>query len=106
MATILLTGANGFVGSHVLPELLRCCHRVVALMRSPGTGDQVVAKLTPAERAAADLRIGDVTAPDTVPAAVLGADAVFVGDLARVVGLGLERPEAIGRSYELGNAAA
>ena len=76
MATILLTGANGFVGSHVLPELLRRGHRVAALVRSPATGDQVVEKLTPAERAAVDLRIGDVTAPDTLPAAVRAVDAV------------------------------
>jgi uncharacterized protein YbjT (DUF2867 family) len=39
MSTVLVTGASGFVGSHLLPELLGAGHRVVALVRSPGAGE-------------------------------------------------------------------
>ena len=34
MSTILVTGASGFVGSHVVPVLVDAGHRVVALVRT------------------------------------------------------------------------
>ena len=36
---ILLTGASGYVGSHLLAELLARGRRVRALVRDPGTAD-------------------------------------------------------------------
>ena len=41
MSTVLVTGASGFVGSHVVPELAAAGHRVVALVRSPEAGEAV-----------------------------------------------------------------
>ena len=77
MSTILVTGANGFVGSHMIPALLDADHRVLALVRDDAGGEQVLRRLPPASRAAVELRRGDVTKPDTLPAALAGADAVL-----------------------------
>ena len=39
MTPILLTGASGYVGSHLLAELRSRGHRVRALVRDPGTAE-------------------------------------------------------------------
>jgi NADH dehydrogenase len=77
MSTILVTGANGFVGSHLVPALLDAGHRVLALVRDDAGADEVIGRLAPAQRDAVELRRGDVTRPDTLPAALEGADAVL-----------------------------
>jgi NADH dehydrogenase len=76
MSTVLVTGASGFVGSHLLPELLGAGHRVVALVRSPGAGEKVTRRLPAALAANVELRTGDVDRPATLPAALAGVDAV------------------------------
>jgi len=76
MSTILVTGASGFVGSHLLPELLGAGHRVVALVRSPGAGEKVTRRLPAALAANVELRTGDVDRPATLPAALAGVEAV------------------------------
>lgn len=77
MSTVLVTGANGFVGSHMVPALIDAGHRVLALVRDPEGAAQVTSRLTPEQRAAVEIRTGDVTKPDTLPAALAGADAVL-----------------------------
>lgn len=77
MSTILVTGAGGFVGSHVLPALIDAGHRIVALVRSEASAERVRRRLTAARLAAVDVRIGDVTRRDTLPPAFAGVDAVL-----------------------------
>jgi NADH dehydrogenase len=76
MSTVLVTGASGFVGSHVVPELLGAGHRVVALVRSPSAGEKVRRRLPATLAAGLELRTGDVLSPGTLPAALAGVDAV------------------------------
>ena len=76
MSTVLVTGASGFVGSHLLPELIGAGHRVVALVRSPASGEKVTRRLPAAAAANLELRTGDVDRPATLPAALAGVEAV------------------------------
>lgn len=76
MTTVLVTGASGFVGSHVIPALLEAGNRVVALVTSEAAGERVLRRLPADRRAAVDLRHGDVTDPASLPAALAGVDAV------------------------------
>lgn len=66
---IALIGATGFVGSHVLKELISRKHHVIALVRDPQ-------KLTP-EDGLVEIKKTDVLNPDQVAAAVKGTDAVI-----------------------------
>ena len=45
MSTVLVTGASGFVGSHVVPELVSGRHRVVALVRSAQAGEAEIRQM-------------------------------------------------------------
>lgn len=76
MSTVLVTGASGFVGSHLVPAIIDAGHDVLALVRDEDTGDLVTRRLTPAQRERLTLRRGDVTEPATLSAALAGADAV------------------------------
>jgi uncharacterized protein YbjT (DUF2867 family) len=65
---ILLTGASGYVGSHLLSELRRRDRRVRALMRNPAPG-----RLPPD----VDVRQGDAVAGTGLPAALEGVRTLF-----------------------------
>jgi NADH dehydrogenase len=76
MATILVTGASGFVGSHVVPALVDAGHAVIGLTRSDAGGERVLRRLTAEQRGRVDVRTGDVTRPGSLPAALAGAEAI------------------------------
>jgi nucleoside-diphosphate-sugar epimerase len=67
---VLVTGGTGMVGYSIVQSLLARGHRVRALVRSPDKGRAVLP-------AACELVHGDVTAPDTLAAAVAGCAWVF-----------------------------
>ena len=77
MSTILVTGASGFVGSHLVPSLIDARHRVVALARSRAAGGRVLGRLSRTQREAATVRTGDVTERATLAGALEGVDAVL-----------------------------
>ncbi len=77
MPTTLVTGANGYVGSHLTPALVDAGHRVIALVRGDEGAGQVRGRLTPAQRAQVEIRHGDVTRVETLPAAMAGVDGIL-----------------------------
>ena len=76
MSTILVTGASGFVGSHLVPSLLASGHRVVALTRTPERGELVMARVPAAQRDAIEVRLGDIIRPASLGPALADVDAV------------------------------
>jgi nucleoside-diphosphate-sugar epimerase len=67
---IFLTGATGFIGSHIIPELLGRGHDVLGLTRSDAGAQQL-------ETAGAAVHRGDLERPETLAAGVAAADAVI-----------------------------
>jgi uncharacterized protein YbjT (DUF2867 family) len=67
-STVLVIGATGSIGRLVVAEAIHHGHAVRALVRNPGRARP----LPPA----AQVVVGDVTRPETLPAAVDGVDAI------------------------------
>ncbi len=77
MSTVLVTGASGFVGSHLTPALIDAGHHVLALVRDDEAAAVVERRLGPGQRRSMETRRGDVTKPGSLAAALAGADAVL-----------------------------
>ncbi len=75
MARVFLTGATGFVGSHVLPALLNAGHSVTALVRSEARATALLARVA-ASPGKLETRIGQVNDRASLDAAMVGCDAV------------------------------
>lgn len=70
MSTVFLTGASGFLGGHLLHELLSAGHEVRALSRSVASDAEIVA-------AGGRPVHGDLADAATLAKALIGCDAVF-----------------------------
>ena len=75
MARIFLTGATGFVGSHVLPVLLGRGHAVTALARTEKSAAALRARY-PTAASALQVHRGDVANPTTLTGALRDHDVV------------------------------
>ena len=67
---IFVTGASGWIGSAVVPELLRAGHDVVGLSRSEASAQRL-------EAAGAIVQQGDIEDPDGLAKAAAGSDGVI-----------------------------
>jgi NAD dependent epimerase/dehydratase len=83
---ILVTGAGGFIGSHVTELLLREGHRVRALARYNGRGDIGYLRQIPQSLSAGlEVRLGDIIDPYLVRDLVADCDIVL--HLAALIGI-------------------
>ncbi len=83
---ILVTGAGGFIGSHVTELLLSAGHRVVALVHYNGAGSwHHLAKVAEEHRDRLNVGLGDVRDAFFVRDLVAGCDAVL--HLAALIGI-------------------
>ncbi|QIP88184.1 SDR family oxidoreductase [Streptomyces sp. Tu 2975] len=83
----LVTGASGYIGGRLVPELLEAGHRVRCLARTPGKlRDHPWA-------AAAEVVKGDVTDADSVAAALRGIDVAYYLVHALGTGSGFEETD-------------
>jgi nucleoside-diphosphate-sugar epimerase len=67
---VFLTGATGFIGSHIIPELLDRGHQVLGLTRSDAGARQL-------EAAGVEVHRGDLEEPGTLTSGATAADAVI-----------------------------
>lgn len=67
---VFLTGATGFIGSYLVPELINAGHRVVGLSRSDAGADTLI-------RAGAEVFRGDVNDLDQLRTAVEAVDGII-----------------------------
>ncbi len=70
MGEVLVTGASGFIGNHLVDKLLGRGERVRAFVRDPSRGERL-------EDHGADLAQGDVTDLESLRRAVSGASVVY-----------------------------
>jgi dTDP-glucose 4,6-dehydratase len=75
---VVVTGAGGFIGSHLTEELARRGARVRALVHYNSRGHWgFLEELDPALKKRVEIRAGDVTDPGCVDELVAGSEAVF-----------------------------
>ena len=75
---VLVTGAGGFIGSHLTETLVRRGARVRAFLRYNSRGDRGLLDLLPAEMlASVDVRFGDLRDADMVRRVADGVDTIF-----------------------------
>ena len=84
--TVVITGAGGFIGSHLVEALVRDGARVRAMLRYTSRGQRGALDLLPEGTLdGVDITLGDVRDFDAVRQICAGADAVF--HLAALIGI-------------------
>lgn len=94
--TVVVTGAGGFIGSHLVEQLAADGARVRAMLRYTSRGQRGSLDLLPeGVLASVDVTMGDVRDSDAVREIVRGADAVF--HLAALIGIpySYEHPQEV-----------
>lgn len=94
---VLVTGASGFIGGHVTRVLRDRGHEVACLVR-PTSNRENLASL------GVEFQIGDITKPDSLPAAVTGVDVVI--HLASLLKMPWDRAFHVVNAQGTGNLAA
>jgi NAD dependent epimerase/dehydratase len=76
--TVLVTGAGGFIGSHLIEHLVNLGAKVKAFVRYNSRGDRGLLELVPdSVRTETEFIMGDLRDADAVKRAVEGSDLVF-----------------------------
>src|ERR1035438_10267575 len=76
--TILVTGADGFIGSHLVEELMRRGHAVRAMVIYNARGSWGwLDQLSPEAERSVEIVAGDIRDPRSATAVVRGADIVI-----------------------------
>jgi nucleoside-diphosphate-sugar epimerase/predicted dehydrogenase len=67
---VLVTGATGFIGRHLVRSLVKCQYRVRALVRNPRKAGAIACPDV-------DVVIGDIAEADAIPALTANVDTIF-----------------------------
>jgi NAD dependent epimerase/dehydratase len=83
--TVVVTGAGGFIGSHLVERLVEFGANVTAFVRYNSRNDAGLIASTPADLSDVRIVYGDITESETVREVIRGAEIVF--HLAALVGI-------------------
>ena len=103
--TVLVTGAGGFIGSHLVERLVRDGHRVRVLVRYNGRDDRGHLDDLPAEvQTEVEVHRGDLKDPEAVRNAVTGRDWVFHLGALIAIPYSYQNPHDVVQTNVLGTA--
>ena len=103
--TVLVTGAGGFIGSHLTERLVRDGHEVRVFVRYNGRDDRgQIDRLPPDVQAALEVHRGDLKDPEAVRKAVAGRARVFHLGALIAIPYSYQNPLDVAQTNVLGTA--